>query len=547
MWRRVLRHKSMSAASTTLLGQQQLLADDWVDEYVDSMRSAQLVAEVTMATSLSLCDYSLHGEGGAHERSAQRLKALAQKHGGLVCKFGQHVASLHHAVPPEYVAILSALTDKQPASDPMRVRKMISRDVPGLTIDPEPIASASVAQVHRGYAANGEVVAVKVMHPGLERRIASNLDALRLGFWLAQLVFPRSAAEWKWLIPEFEDALRLELDFLQEAANAERASAALAASPRGIRAVRVPRVYWEHTSTHVLTTGFVDNAHRVDDCASHLANGLDPKDIGARLVSAVASLAYEHGLVHADPHGGNALVQPDGTIWLLDHGLYRRLNEETRLGLCELWDALARGQPSRAAHAATALGLGTDQHDALFVARVLFTSAPASNKFGDEPDAITRRQLKAQVRTRLLPEASARLRAAPRDLLFAFRSASLLRGLHAALGGSRRDRYLIFATMANRGLAIPSPLSGSIEGSQQPPPPVLMALRNGGLDRPHHSLNRCTASERLRARPWLFRLWVRLLAVLRVASLITHLFFIECIFSLLPMWFWTVFRRAPVL
>ncbi|KAJ8601179.1 hypothetical protein CTAYLR_009918 [Chrysophaeum taylorii] len=464
-------------------------------EWRERAYALQLVGDVSVATGASLVEHGFRRD--AHLRSAQRLKRLAEKHGGLLCKFGQHVSTLHHAVPREYVEVLSSLTDAQPASD---VASLVRDACPGLELEPRPIASASVAQVHRAFLPDGRVVACKVMHPGLEKKIDASLWALRCGFALAS-VFTK---EWAWVLPEFEDALGLELDLLQEAANAERAG----------RVCRVPRVLWEHSSRRVLVTEFV-TGHRVDDATAHRAHGIDPRRVGDALVAAVASLAYEHGLVHADPHGGNALVEPLGNgrfnLWLLDHGLYRRLDDATRRDICALWEALARGEPPEAA---VRLGLGRDLEEATRVAKLLFFFS-GTRRFGAEPDAVSKAKTRAQVRD-LLPEASARLRALPRDLLFALRSASLLRGQHQALGGTRRDRYLIFAATAARGAALPP--------TDDTATPVARPAR---LKNPNHPLNLPTASEALQRRGVIVSLFYAAYATLRVARLRLRLLLAE--------------------
>ena len=509
----------------------------------EAAEASYLIADITFTTAMTLADYYWNRRDDltrAHERSATRLLHCAQRQKALVCKFGQHISALHHAVPPEYHRILSALTDKQPSSSPKRIQRVLQEE--GLVLedfDATPVASASIAQVHKA-SYEGQPVAVKIMHPGLENKVAANMKALRFGFWAAKFVFPSVAEDWKWLLPEFEDAIALELDLVQEAANCERAKALL----KDVRGVDVPKVVWPLTSRRVLVTEFIEDAHRVDDIDAHRENGIPPVDVARALVGAVSTLAYEHGLIHADPHGGNALVTKDGTLYLLDHGLYRRLDATTLRDIDHLWEALAKRDFATAATAAHNLNLGGgSKEDALAVARLLFTaSAPSttsssssSRPLGAELDAATRAALVAEVRRRLpngARDVADLLRSVNRDLLFMLRASSLLRGQHASLGGKRRDRYIAFAIAAARGLCVP--LIDDDDPTFGLPQAVTAVLSDDGgvprVQRPGHPLNRPTPSERARARrrlSWLRTIVFHLKVALRLAGLLTRIAIVD--------------------
>jgi len=521
---------------------------DW-----EVVEAAILMADVGINATATLIDFGfvqqMYGDdeialSQAHERAARRLLRSAKRHGGLLCKFGQHISTLRLAVPPEYSRILKGLTDKQPSSNPGRVANLLCDELGACAQDifaewdPEPLASASIAQVHRARLSDGRLVAVKVMHPGLETRITGSMIALRMAFRLASIFFPTVAHDWTWLLPEFEDAIQLELDLVQEAVNCTRTKSLL----RDFKLpVDTPQVIWPLTTRRVLTMHFVDNAHRVDDLDSHSRHGLNNAEIAQALVVAVATLAYEHGLVLADPHHANVLTQPSQknngkfTLWLLDHGLYRRLDESTRRTLCRLWEALASRQFGVAAEAAHTLGLGRTKEEALALARLMLTANLASDQSALGTELPKKDAVFAELK-RLLPNGTSDLarllRFAPRDLLFTLRSASLLRGQHASLGASRRDRYLAFARAASRGLCVPKIDDEKFDPDDParfdalPSDVAAILLEPNRVLRPNHPVNRRTASEVFRATrssSWLYEIR----ATLRLFVLISRIFLVE--------------------
>ena len=479
-------------------------------------RAAFRVGDVTFQGLRTIAEYkgatTPEEVQACHARGAARLRDLAATYGGLLCKFGQHVGSLQYVAPDAYTRTLSALRDSQPCSDDGAVRALLDRELgPGAFRDLRPpIASASIAEVRPATLDDGTAVAVKVMHPALEASIACDLYALEVCFALSRLADPRIADDWAWLLPEFRDGVELELDFVNEGATAERAGALL--ERRHGSRVRVPAVHWSHTTKRVLTMDYVEG-HRVDDVDAHARSGLDKRKVGDALVSALADLACEHGLVHADPHGGNQLVEPRGrgdfTLWILDHGLYRNLAPATRRSLCGLWESLAtRDFQSATAHA-VALNFADDGPRALEVARLLLTATSSRGEtkaLGAKITASDATALRGHVRDLLTEHdaapssaAAALLARVPRDLLFTMRSASLLRGTHAVLGADRRLRYVRFAEAAARGNALDAAWDAPrADDARCFRADVADAIAR--CDRPGHALNAPTPSERAGAR-----------------------------------------------
>ena len=176
-------------------------------------------------------------QAATHQRSAERLLHVCQRHGGLYTKLGQFVASLNHALPSAYSEVLAVCQDRAPSVAFDEVRPLIEHELgcaleeAFVAFEPTPIAAASLAQVHRARTASDDtVVAVKVQYPRLESQVEADVRTLRVLVALLGVAF--EGHSYGWLLPEFEASIRAELDFRLEAANAARTAAAFAAEPR---------------------------------------------------------------------------------------------------------------------------------------------------------------------------------------------------------------------------------------------------------------------------------------------------------------------------
>jgi len=271
----------------------------------------------------------------AGQRLADALGSLR----GLYTKLGQHLATRVDALSDEFRAPLDALHQSAPPVPVPVIRGELERGLGSARlfawIDPEPLGTASIAQVHRARLRSGADVAVKVRHPelspaGLERDLARLRRALPL---LRPWLSPRDGRA---LLQELGRALVRELDFELEGRTAEQIATAFASDSR----VLVPRVHWEVTSTSVLTLDYVPRV-RLDDPAALAARGVSPEACLAIVVDAYGRQVFGDGLFHADPHVGNLylLDDPDRPprVLFLDFGLAERLapevREELRLGL----------------------------------------------------------------------------------------------------------------------------------------------------------------------------------------------------------------------
>ncbi|KAJ3159036.1 hypothetical protein HK101_001146 [Irineochytrium annulatum] len=268
-----------------------------------------------------------------HKRSADRIFSACTLNSGLYIKFGQQIASLQ-ALPKPYL-IFKQLYDRAPTTpfDAIKalVRSELGADPDELfaSFDPNPVASASIAQVHRAVTHSGVKVAVKIQKP----QIAGQIDTdLALHSFLMHAVEFGFRLPLAWAVGYVNAQIRLETDFRHEADNADRCRADL---PRELRArVSVPRVHRELTSKRVLTCDWVEGTRLCDIDRRHAA------PVMRTVIELFADQVFRTGFVHSDPHPGNLLVDSRGVVHVLDHGLYVDTPRDFRVEYCRLWRAL---------------------------------------------------------------------------------------------------------------------------------------------------------------------------------------------------------------
>eukprot|EP00904_Undaria_pinnatifida_P013132 jgi/Undpi1/894/HiC_scaffold_10.g04358.m1 len=283
-----------------------------------------------------------------HRRSAERLRELCARNGGVYVKLGQHLAQLDFVLPPEFIEVLRCMLDQAPQTPIEGVREVIMEELGEYpetlwrSFDAVPIASASLAQVHRAVGWNGEQLAIKVQHQGLRETSTGDVDAVTLVVGVVDSLFPKFS--YKWLADEVERNLPKELDFLHEASNSRKCAAMF----EGRSDICVPPVVAEQTTERVLTMRF-EPGLRATDVEGMRALGVSLPRVAALISEAFCEQMFRHGSVHCDPHGANVLVRPHPgakkgskrpQLVLLDHGLYRELTEQFRVDHCRLWKAM---------------------------------------------------------------------------------------------------------------------------------------------------------------------------------------------------------------
>lgn len=293
-----------------------------------------------------------------HRDSAEAVYEAAVELRGLILKGCQYLGARADLMPREWVEVLARLQDRVPAHDLPTVRRVIETEL-GRPLEavfarfaPEPIASASLAQVHDATLHDGRRVAVKVQYPEIAELVHSDLANLRTLFraidWL-EGDFDLGA-----IVEEMGRYVPRELDFLSEASNAARMAALFA----GRADLHVPEVHRELTTRRVLVMEFIDGI-KITDRAALDAAGMDVAAVMRTLVDAWAQQVLVHGFFQADPHPGNLLVERgSGRLVLLDFGLARSLPADFRAQALRLLLALLRRDPEEMADVLVALGFG---------------------------------------------------------------------------------------------------------------------------------------------------------------------------------------------
>ncbi|HEY1418844.1 MAG TPA: AarF/ABC1/UbiB kinase family protein, partial [Myxococcaceae bacterium] len=272
--------------------------------------------------------------------TARRFRRMLEDLGPTFVKLGQVLSTRADLLPAEFVLELRLLQDSVAPFPLETVRAQIeaglgrSLEEAFASIEREPLAAASIAQVHRATTRTGEPVVVKVQRPGIQAQIGSDLQVLRsLARLLEAVVEETGIYSPVGIVDEFDRAIREELDFVHEAENVR----AFQETHRERKGVRIPRVHDDLSSGTVLTLEYFGGVRLLEAELS-----AERRTELARVVLDTAfRQLFEDGLFHADPHPGNFLLLPDGDIGLVDFGLVGRLTKQMREQLVILIVAVA--------------------------------------------------------------------------------------------------------------------------------------------------------------------------------------------------------------
>jgi len=268
----------------------------------------------------------LPGRGDAEIASLsrwERIRMVLEELGPTFIKFGQIMSNRPDLVPQELIAELAKLQSDVPPFSEEEARLLIEEEL-GKPVSeifaeyfPTPIASASIAQVHRASLLNGKKVAIKVQRPGIEQIIKTDLEIM---FDLATLM-EKHIQEMDILHPvsivkEFERSIKREIDFTIEAAAIER----FGGNFQNDSTIYVPKVYRDYSTNKILTMEFIDGV-KTSSTEALINAELDPKLLASRGADLVLTQVFEHGFFHADPHPGNMMALPGNVICFLDFGM----------------------------------------------------------------------------------------------------------------------------------------------------------------------------------------------------------------------------------
>jgi predicted unusual protein kinase regulating ubiquinone biosynthesis (AarF/ABC1/UbiB family) len=274
------------------------------------------------------------GREGSERKEARLEKQASWLHGSFISlgptfiKIGQALGTRADLLPLAYVKELAKLQDQVPAFSTAEAYARIETELGQslhaayVEIDAEPIAAASLGQVYRARLHSGHEVAVKVQRPDLDAILSFDIAVLYRLVKLINRFFPRANenADWEGMLQAFYTTIFEEIDYAQEGRNADR----FRYNFRGWRAIRVPKVYWSHTTSRVLTLEFIRGT-KVVDLEALRARRISPLKVNRLLVRAYLKQLLEDGFFHADPHPGNLMVMDSGHLAFLDFGMVGRI------------------------------------------------------------------------------------------------------------------------------------------------------------------------------------------------------------------------------
>lgn len=398
-----------------------------------------------------------------HARQADRLLQLAQQNGGLYAKIAQFVAARSNVgLPDVYGKKLQQMQDKADPKPYAAVQHVLEQDVGKQTlqqtfqrIEETPVAAASIAQVHKAQLVDGRHVAVKVQYPQIKKQFMADLFLLETIHALSRCVLPQ--LNLKWLLDDFRESCKQELDFRTEQANAK----ALRAIMKGTKGIHVPEVLDSLSSARVIVMEYVDG-WRIDDRTSMKANGVKETDVAGLLAHAYGKMMFLGGTVHCDPHAGNLLVRKDAKgrpqLVFLDHGLYVKLPTQLRKEYASLWVALKNKSNKNLQLATKKLGVPADLlrfHPLLFEG-----DPPAQHRAWQTIPRQQRKDmdewisLRMDGRGQLAADATRFLTSLPREIVYLHRAQAIVASLDRELVGrgkgenARLDVYFKYAKAA---------------------------------------------------------------------------------------------------
>jgi len=307
-----------------------------------------MVRRIGMADALERAGKVLHWHAPdeiAHLEPAARVRRALEELGPTFVKLGQILATRVDLFAPEWIAEFSKLQDAAPASPFEDIRAQLTEDLGEApetafaSVDIQPLAAASLAQVHRARLADGREVVLKVRRPGIRPIVEADL---RLLARLAEIIHSEAPDLRRYhpreVVREFTLSLRREMDFAAEGRHAER----IAANFTGDANIVVPGIHWQWSGERLNVQDYIAGIPG-SDLAAVDAAGLDRSELARRGSGAVLKMMLEDGLFHADPHPGNVFYLSGNRLALIDFGMIGRLSEPRRYEIAKLMHGMFTG------------------------------------------------------------------------------------------------------------------------------------------------------------------------------------------------------------
>lgn len=273
---------------------------------------------------------------------ARYFRDTAVRLGGLLIKLGQFFSTRVDIFPRSSIDELIGLQDEVPAVDFIAIQQVVEEEFSHplnqvyRSFDSQPLASASLGQVHRAVLHDGRQAAVKIQRPGIDSLVAIDLRAI---YRIIGLI--KTFTDWNQLIDfdaifiEFRETVEAELDYVQEGHNAET----IAENIKDDKELIIPTIFWNYTTRRVLTMEYLEGIKLTDHkVLQHY--GIDRQDLASRLLQTYVKQILIDGFYHADPHPGNLFVTREGKLIMVDFGMTGSITASLRKTLVEMVFAL---------------------------------------------------------------------------------------------------------------------------------------------------------------------------------------------------------------
>lgn len=313
-----------------------------------------VVRKLGIGGALERAGKALHwqqAEDFAKIDTAERVRHALEDLGPTFIKLGQILATRVDLFSPHYIAEFEKLLDQAPPIPFTELLPQIEEDIGGsideifLTVDTQPLAAASIAQVHKAVLKDGAQVVLKIRRPGLRKIIEADLRLIQRIIDIVESEYPDIRRfHPREVLRQFNQSLRRELDLAAESRNAERIATNLADDTN----IVIPKVYWEWTGERMNVQDYIAGIHGRDVAAIE-HSGLDRKLLAERGCNALMRMIMRDGFFHADPHIGNVFYLPDNRLAFIDFGMVGRLTEERRTQVINLLYGMINHMPGKVA------------------------------------------------------------------------------------------------------------------------------------------------------------------------------------------------------
>ena len=296
---------------------------------------------------------------------AQRVRMALEELGPTFVKMGQILSTRPDLLPPDFIRELAKLQDEVPGFQFEQVKRIVEKEL-GSPIDKvyeyleeEPLASASIGQVHAARLVSGDEVVVKVQRPDVEKVVEVDLEImLHLATLMEKHLKGMEVHKPTRIVEEFARTIEDELDYTLEAAHMER----FATQFRDDNTIYVPKVYGEATTKRLLTMEYIHGI-KASEVELIEKGGLDRKEIARRGFDLIMKQIFIHGFFHADPHPGNVFVLQGNVICFLDFGMMGRISQQTRENFVDLIMSIIRRDEIKAARFLAILTIADQEVD----------------------------------------------------------------------------------------------------------------------------------------------------------------------------------------